>query len=419
VAGATRKPIPLPTDSACPFAPPSAYRELRTEAPVAPLALPDGGTGWLVSTYTDARAILADHQRFSSRLGLAESSIRKLPKEPRPGSFIAIDPPDHTRFRKLLRGYFTSRRIQELEPRIDRIVTERLDAMAAADNSADLVADFALPIPSQVICEVLGVDYADRAVFQHRAASLLKLGTSQGEQADLLAGLDDFMLQLVRTKRRTPKDDLLSKLAMNPEERLSDEEIANVGLLLLVAGHETTANNLALAVFLLLQRTEELSALRADPNMMDMAVEELLRYLTVVRTGIPRVALEDVTFRGNTNRKGQTVVVSVASANRDADHFVDPDRLDWQRAYVPHLAFGHGVHRCIGEQLARLELSKAITGLIVRFPSLRLAVSPEQIPLRSGEVVYGVHTLPVVWSGPRVSMAPVASARDPRPDPRP
>jgi cytochrome P450 len=403
----TSSPQQIPRTRPNPFDPPAEYRLLQEEAPVSPIRFPDGKSGWLLTRYDDVRAVLAD-PRFSSRHSRGLNPIRKIPPEleplllqPEPGSFIGMDPPVHTRYRKLLTGQFTVRRMQALAPRVAEIVEQHLSAMAAANPPVDLVEAFALPVPSLVICELLGVPFADRPLFQRLAATLLSL-TSEGPELMRARGeLRAYMTSLIDRKRRHPSDDLLSGLAHHtgPEGALSDEELLNIGLLLLIAGHETTANMLALGTLTLLQQPRQLALLQQSPEHADQAVEELLRYLTIVQFGLLRAATEDVEVGGQLIRAGDGVVLSIAAANRDPAHFEAPDEVNVQREHSPHLAFGHGVHQCLGQQLARVEMRAGFTALFQRFPTLRLAVPLDDVPMRDDMLIYGVHALPVTWDG--------------------
>jgi cytochrome P450 len=390
----------LPRERGCPFDPPADYRRIQEEEPVSRLTFPSGRSGWLITRYDDARALLAD-ARFSSRREAGTNPARKLPPEAedlrmRPGMFIGMDPPDHTRYRRLLTGQFTVRRMNALVPQIERIVAEHLDAMARGDRPADLVQAFALPVPSMVICELLGVPYADRSGFQHRTATLLRLDTDWETLRRTFDELGAYMLDLVVAKRRTPAEDLLSGLVHGPGG-LTDDELVNIGNLLLLAGHETTANMLGLGVLTLLHHPAQLAALRADPTVLPGAVEELLRYVSILQFGLPRIATADIEVGGRWIRAGDPVVVSAMAANRDPARFREPDLLDVTREYSPHLAFGHGVHQCLGQQLARVEMRVGLGALLTRFPTLRLAVPPEQVRMRDDMAIYGVHELPVTW----------------------
>lgn len=390
---------PQPTVRTCPFDPPEEYRTLREQAPVTPVTFPDGTNGWLVTRHEDVRAVLADPRfganRRPARTGAPVPADTPLPPPP-PGMFIFMDAPEHTRIRRLLTGQFTVRRMRQLIPAVERIVAERLDAMASAEGPVDLVQDFALPIPSLVICELLGVPYADRADFQRNSSTMLRLDATQEEAQQAHLAMNRHIHELTVAKRAAPTDDILGGLVC--DGRLTDEEVAGVGALLLLAGHETTANMIALGTMCLLGNPGQLAALRADPLLMDNAVEELLRYLTIIQFGLRRVALEDVELGGHRIEAGATVLASLTSGNRDATQFSgDPDQLDVRRPYSPHLAFGHGIHQCIGQQLARVEMKAALSALIDRFPGLRLAVPAQEVPMRDDMLIYGVHELPVTW----------------------
>ncbi|MET9819712.1 cytochrome P450 [Streptomyces sp. NPDC006355] len=394
-ATATAKPLPL--TRTCPFDPPAELGRLRAHEPVSRLAYPDGSVGWLVTDHALARAVLTD-QRFSARGELQRSPVPYGLAEPepaRPGAFIFMDPPEHTRYRKHLTGQFTVRRMRLLEARITEITEERLAAMRRGGQSADLVADFALPIPSLVICELLGVPYEDHGFFQQNSSAIFDLEQSAEEIQQAFGVLVGYLAELVARKRAQPTDDLLSNLVAAGD--LNDEELIGVVLLLLVAGHETTANMLALGTFALLRHPDQLELLRKDPQLIDDAVEELLRYLSIMHVGLVRAALEDVEVGGRTIKAGEVVTVSVAAANRDPKKFPDPERLDITNPAGGHLAFGHGIHQCLGQQLARIEMRVGINGLLREFPGLRLAVPASDVPMRSDMSIYGVHRLPVTW----------------------
>ncbi|MFE0027844.1 cytochrome P450 [Amycolatopsis sp. NPDC059021] len=390
-----------------PFTLPAALVAVAERGPVAKAALPTGDPFWLVSGYEEARAVLSD-SRFSSDRFSHHPRFKQLSEEfrerlrddkARAGSFINMDPPEHTRYRKLLTGQFTVRRIRELGSRIEGIVSERLDAMLAKGNSADLMAEFAYPVPSLMICELLGVRYEDRAEFQERAAALLKMDAPVKEALDNADALRAFMQRLIADKREHPADDLISGLIHHAgaEPALTEDELVNIANLLFIAGYDTTASMLGLGIFVLLQRPGQLAALRDDPSRAGDAVEEMLRYLSVVNPGLFRFAKEDLEFGGEHIPAGSTVVVSVVATNRDKRHWPDSEVLDVTRARGPHLAFGHGVHQCLGQQLARMEMTVGYTELLRRLPGLRLAVPPEEVPLRNDMLTYGVHALPVTW----------------------
>ena len=386
---------------------PPALVAVAERGPVIEAVLPGGAPFWLVSGYDEGRAVLSD-PRFSADRFTYHPRFKQLPEEfrerlrddkARAGSFINMDPPEHTRYRRLLTGQFTVRRMRLLGARMEEVITERLDAMLAQGNTADLMSDFALPVPSLVISELLGVRYEDRSEFQQRTSSLLRMNMS-GEEA--LANADAmraFMQRLVTHKREHPADDMISGLIHHAgaDPALTDDELTNIANLLLMAGFETTASMLGLGVFVLLQRPDQLAALREDPSRVGDAIEELLRYLSIVHIGLFRFATEDVEVGGVHLPAGSTVVVSVMATNRDDKHWPDPDVLDVTRPRTSHLAFGHGVHQCLGQQLARMEMQIGYTHLLRRLPGLRLAVPAKEVPLRNDMLHFGVHTLPVTW----------------------
>ncbi|WP_280346713.1 cytochrome P450 [Nocardia neocaledoniensis] len=399
-------PVPhgLPQDrDAGPFDPPRAITALREARPVSPLRFPDGHEGWLVTGYEAVRKLLAD-TRFSSRqdLGIVhvpyETPGMPAQTEPSPqipGLFIAMDPPDHTRLRRKLTGTFTVRRMRQLEEHIAEIVERQLDEMAAMAPPVDLVTAFALPVPSLVICELLGVPYEDRATFQENTAKFLVRDQELGEKMAAYGAMTTYLAGLVTRKRAEPTEDILSDLAR--DEDLGIEELVGIAFLLLLAGHETTANMLALGTFALLEHPEQLAALRADTELMPGAVEELMRYLSVADI-FYRYATEDIELCGETITAGSTVVISLLAANRDPLRFDDPDALDVRRTARGHVSFGHGVHQCLGQQLARIEMRAGFAALLRRFPTLELAVPASEVPLRSDMNIYGVHELPVTWT---------------------
>ncbi|MEV3914142.1 cytochrome P450 [Streptomyces canus] len=388
-------PQPLPLTRTCPFTPPAELTRLREQEPVSPLAHPDGTVGWLVTEHALAKQVLTD-SRFSARSELQHSPV--LDQEPQaamPGGFIFMDPPDHTRYRKLLTGQFTVRRMRQLEARVQEITDQQLAMMREKGPGADLVADFALPIPSLMICELLGVPYEDHDFFQKNSSAIFELAQNPEEVGQAFGALHVYLGELLQRKRAEPTGDLLSSLAA--ESDLSDVELIGVALLLLVAGHETTANMLSLGTFALLRHPDQFRLLREKPELVDGAVEELLRYLSIMHVGLIRAALEDVEVGGRLIRAGETVTVSMAAANRDPKKFGASEDLDITRNAGGHLAFGHGIHQCLGQQLARIEMRIGFTGLLREFPDLRLAIPASEVPLRSDMGIYGVHRLPVTW----------------------
>ena len=397
----TPQGLPMERDAG-PFDPPREITELREARPVSPLTFPDGHEGWLVTGYEAVRQMMAD-TRFSSRLDLDvvhvpfETPGMPVATEPSPqlpGMFIAMDPPDHGRLRKRLTGAFTVKRMKQLEEHIAEIVEQQLDHLARLAPPVDLVKEFALPVPSLVICELLGVPYEDRESFQTNSAQFMVRDQTLEEKMGAYIALNTYLSELVTRKRSSPGEDILSDLARH--EDLTIEELTGAAFLMLIAGHETTANMLSLGTFALLEHPAELAALATDPSLMPGAVEELLRYLSVADI-FYRYATEDLSLGGETIPKGSTVVVSLLAANRDPERFPDPDVLDIRRNARGLLSFGHGVHQCLGQQLARIEMRAGFEGLLRRFPTLRLAVPAGEVKLRTDMNIYGVHALPVTW----------------------
>ncbi|OLF07890.1 cytochrome P450 [Actinophytocola xanthii] len=401
--------LPMQRDAG-PFGPPSDITRLRDARPVSPLVFPDGHEGWLVTGFDAVRQVMAD-TRFSSRqdIGILHvpyevpgMPVPTEPSPPVPGMFIAMDPPDHTRVRRMLTGAFTVKRMRMLEEHIADVAERQLDELARLTPPVDLVREFALPVPSLVICELLGVPYGDRESFQTNSARFLVKDQPLEEKMAAYGALTTYLSDLVTRKRAEPGEDILSDLARHGE--LTVEELTGCAFLLLLAGHETTANMLALGAFALLEHPEQLAELRADPELLPDAVEELLRYLSVVDI-LYRYATEDIELGGETIGRGSTVVVSLLAANHDPRRFDDPDTLDVRRKARGHLSFGHGVHQCLGQQLARLEMRAGFAGLLRRFPTLELAVPAAEVPLRTDMNIYGVHALPVTWTNPVVDVA--------------
>ncbi|WP_284582019.1 cytochrome P450 [Streptomyces sp. 2P-4] len=388
----TVEAMPTERRPGCPFDPPAELIDAQRHSPISRFTHPGGKPGWLITGYDLVRAVLAD-PRFSSRRELMSVVDFELPPAP-PGEFLLMDDPQHSRYRKPLVGRFTVRRMRMLTERIEQITADRLDAMEQAGPSADLVTAFAKPIPTMVICEILGVPYEDRAHFQEQIDTFMGGEASDEEVMAAYTATQDYLARLVATKRARPTDDVLSELTGSD---LTDEELKGISLLLLAAGFDTTANMLSLGTFALLQHPEQLAALRAEPALIDGAVEELLRYLSVAKT-FNRTALEDVEVGGQTIEAGTTVILSLNTANRDPARFTAPGTLDIRRPHEGHLAFSHGIHQCLGQQLARTEMRVAFRALIERFPTLRLAVPADEVRLRPESAdIYGVKSLPVTW----------------------
>ncbi|KUN40463.1 hypothetical protein AQJ30_07405 [Streptomyces longwoodensis] len=397
-AHTVRIPRPLPVERPSQLDLPEELRQLRSELPVAPLAFPDGPPGWLVTGYDHVRAALAD-PRLSSRRPHLNSHVRASLITSaemavlRPSDLLTSDPPEHTRLRRLVAGQFTTRRIHKLAPRIQTIVDNHLDTLAAAPGPVDLMAVVALPVPCLVISELLGVPFADRDQYQRLTTELLSLDRTRDQLLASKAELKNYLLHLIAARREQPSDDLLSGLlhAQAGDPKLTDDEIAALAQLILIAGHETTANVLGLAVLLLLRPPRLWEIVRRRPGLVDGVIEETLRYATVLQFGLLRVAREPLTIAGQPIQTGERVVLHLPAANRDPNRFTDPDCFVPDRPdAAKHLSFGHGPHHCIGDQLARTELHTLLTTMLRCFPALRLATAdPGQIPTHTHRVVHG------------------------------
>jgi cytochrome P450 len=370
--------------------------------PVFRAELPDGRIVWLVSGYENVRQMIID-QRFSRALAVAPGRAQPGFEMSAAGSINGMDPPEHTRLRKLVASAFTARRVEALRPRVASIVNELIDAMAGRPQPADLMAGFSLPLPAQVICEMLGVPAEDLGQFH--AWSDIIIGDWQRDSDEImtaLAALYGYFGTLIEIKRARPADDLMSALiaARDEDDRLSEHELTVMCCTLLIGGHETTANQINLSLLLLFDHPGEVTKLRADPGLIPAAVEELLRCTRLGGLPPARVTTEDVQLGGITIPAGEQVMPMYSTANRDRSVFTDPDRFDVTRDAASHLAFGAGVHHCLGAQLARVELQEAFRGLIGRLPGLRLAVPASDLEFKPGMAIHSLRELPVLWGEP-------------------
>ncbi|MEU4724472.1 cytochrome P450 [Nonomuraea dietziae] len=376
------------------FDPVAELARIRTEQPVFPMQIPGGQTVWLATRYEDVRAVLGDTGRFSNDFG---NVIGMGATQDDPGGLGFRDPPEHTRLRRYLTPEFTMRRLRRLEPRIEAIVEEHLDAMERKGSPVDLVEMFALPIPSLVVCELLGVPYDERSDFLRLSTD--RFDFSAGPEASLDAVNESmaFLTELAVRERKNPGEGLLGQLVRDHGDEISDKELAGFADGLLTGGHDTSTSMLALGTLWLLENPDELAKVREGGEHVSRVVEELLRYMTVVQVAFPRFAREDLELGGQPIAKGEMVLCSLTAANRDPSLGADMDSVNPLREAPSHLAFGHGVHRCIGAPLAQMEMRIAYPALLRRFPSLRLAVPHDEVPFRELAIVYGVKELPVAF----------------------
>lgn len=381
------------------FDPPSVFATLREERPLARMVYPDGHVGWIVSSYELVREVLSD-LRFSHSCEIGHFPVthqgQVIPTHPLiPGMFIHMDPPEHTRYRKLLTGEFTARRASKLKSHAEAVAAEQIEVMREHGAPADLVTTFAKPLVLRMLSEIVGLPYEERDRYVHAVTLLHDSDADPAEAAAAYEEAAEFFNEVIDRRREQPQDDLISGLVADGQ--LNTEELRNIVTLLLFAGYETTESALAVGVFALLHHTDQLAALRADPAKLDPAIEELLRYLSVNQYHTYRTALEDIKLDGEVIKKGDTVTVSLPAANRDPAKFACPATLDIDRETSGHVAFGFGIHQCLGQNLARVELRAGFSALLQAFPGLRLAVAVDEVPLRLQGSVFGVKTLPVSW----------------------
>ncbi|MGW0394664.1 cytochrome P450 [Streptomyces sp. NPDC003042] len=391
--------IAFPQDRTCPYHPPAAYEPLREGRPLSRVTLFDGRSVWVVTGHAEARALLCDGRLSADRQNDAFPipSRRFKGLQKRRTALIGVDDPEHNAQRRMLIPAFTLKRTAALRPRIRRTVDRLIDEMVALGSEAELVSAFALPVPSIVICDLLGVPYEDHEFFEGQSRRLLR-GPELADVEDARRRLDAYLEDLIRRKRADPGDGLLDELiAQRLESGETDVgELVALAVILLVAGHETTANMISLGTFTLLRHPERLAELRADPSLMSEAVEELMRFLSIA-DGLLRVATEDIEIGGVTIRPDDGVIFSTSVVNRDSSVFEEPDALNWHRPTRHHLAFGFGIHQCLGQNLARAEMEIALGTLFERLPGLRLAAEPDGIPFKPGDTIQGMVELPVAW----------------------
>ncbi|MFR9732053.1 cytochrome P450 [Saccharopolyspora sp. MS10] len=389
----------FPVARRCPYEPPDEYARLRDSEPISRVTIPTGREAWVLTRHEDVRFMLAD-PRFSADRRNPDFPFLVEGQQESISSFrpnmLSMDAPEHGPARRGVLGEFTVRRMQALRPRVQAIVDGCLDEILAGPRPADLVSALALPVPSLVICELLGVPYADHEFFQDRASAMLRRTTPTPERVRAAGEIRGYLGDLITAKRSDPGDDLLSRQLAKPEPD-EHEDLVATATLLLVAGHETTANMISLGTLTLLENPEELAAIRQDPARTPAMVEELLRYLTIVETVTSRVATEDVEVGGTLIRAGEGVIALGHTANHDPGTFPEPDRFDIERGARNHVAFGYGPHQCLGQNLARLELEIVFDALFRRIPGLRLAAPRAELPFKDDAVIYGLYSLPVDW----------------------
>ncbi|MFI6038609.1 cytochrome P450 [Streptomyces sp. NPDC051315] len=392
--------FPMPRADRCPFDPPPALKDLQQRTPLTRVRLWDGTEPWLVTRYAQQRALLGD-PRVSADTDRPGYPTKASPEAGEGKlSFIMMDDPEHARLRRMVTAPFAVRKVEALRPAVQRIVDDLIDDLLAGPRPVDLMERFALPIPSLVICELLGVPYDDHAFFQDNTRTMVHRDTTPEQRGQAARDVAAYLAGLIGERLAAPRDDLLSAVAGRVTAgEIDHRQATEMALLLLIAGHETTANMIALGTLALLRHPDQLALLREtdDPKLVASAVEELLRYLHITHLGRRRAVIEDIEVAGQVIKAGEGVILANEIANRDPDVFPDPDRLDITRDARRHVAFGFGVHQCLGQPLARMELQVVYGTLYRRVPTLALACPLEDVRFKHDAFIYGVHSLPVTW----------------------
>ncbi|MEU8377546.1 cytochrome P450 [Micromonospora sp. NPDC048894] len=396
VPGAPAFPMPR----TCPFSPPREYAELRAARPLSRVTLQDGNTAWLATSHEYVRTLLGHPATSANRAHPGfPATVANVQAFAQKGFLLSMDQPEHSLHRRMVAAEFTVHRIRQLRPRIQQIVDDRIDVLLAiGTRPVDLVRELALPVPSLVICELLGVPYGSREVFQGHTEVLLARASTPQQRQESFGALRAFLGDLVSSKDGNPDDDLLGRLSV--KYRAADcydhELLTGFAMLLLLAGHETTASMISLGLLALLRDERLATQLTDDPTLTPNAVEELLRYFSIVDYPTARVALADIDLGADRVRAGEGFVASAAAANHDGDVFADPGTIDFRRGVRGHVAFGYGVHQCLGQNLARAELEIVYDTVLARLPAMKLLTSPEEQPFKEA-TVYGLHSLEVTW----------------------
>jgi cytochrome P450 len=391
--------------------PPLAYHQLREEQPIVKMRFPSGRIGWLVTRFEEGSQVFSDPRLSSQRprhdvaAEEGDDPDSNDSAEALPPTFVMMDAPEHGAYRRLLSGKFTPKSVQtNLQPYIDAIVAEHLDAieaLGAGGKPVDLIEHLALPIPCLVICELLGVRYEDRDKFHHATEVMMDTSKRRAERDSGAHWLIDYITKLVAEKRADPQSEgLLAELIRKSQEDgsiLTDADLIGIGALLLFAGHDTTMAMIGLSILTLLTHPAQRQDLEDHPEKIGAAVEELLRYLTIVQFGLGRVAKEDLEIAGQPIAKGDLVVVAMPAANRDPRVFDNPDEPDFDRKMTRHLAFGYGAHQCLGQNIARAELKTLLPQLFARFPGIKLATPLDEVEMDTYGTNYGVRKLLVTW----------------------
>jgi cytochrome P450 len=393
--------IDFPLDRTDAFMLPPMYERLRREAPICKVRNKvDGSMAWLLTRYDDVRNVLLNPHVSAdpSSPGYPQMTAGHAATPKRAGDFVFLDDPEHARFRKLLTREFLVKSVEALRPDIDWVIDHLSDQMLKKGPTLDLVKEFALPVPSMVICKLLGVSYDDHEIIQELTASRLKLNNEAAQAYGSAEALIAYLDPIVADKEKHPTDDLLSRLAENVGKGIITHlEVVHIARLLVSAGHETTANLISLGTILLLTHPDQFADLLADSSLAAGATEEILRYTTIVHATPRRTALEDIDIAGHRIRKGEGIIPLTAAANRDPSVFVEPDKFDIRRNARSHLAFNYGPHHCLGANLARLEMQIVMRRFYPRFPGLAFARAYDDVKFKLDSLMLGAYSLPITW----------------------
>jgi len=393
---------PFPFRRTCPFDPPPQYAETRAEAPLFAVTLWNGRRAWVVTRHAEVRTVLMDDKRFSGRMSQPDFPTvteARVTVDRNERAFVGMDNPDHDRYRRFFTREFSLRRMQELIPRMETLANGLIDEMIASGPPADLVTSLAVSYPSLVMSELFGSPYEDHTFIIDCAVARHGLTQTPGEAGSKARELASYVRRLIDAKEARPGNDLVSRVIAEHvlPGSLSRDDFAEIGAMILRAGHDTTTNMIGMGTLLLLRDDSLRASLAADPSKVKAAVEEFLRFVSPVQFSPRRVALEDVEIGSVLVRKGEGLFMSLPSANRDKHVFADPDGIDIARDNDSHLAFGYGIHQCLGQMLARYELQVMYKTILARLPSLKLAVPLDKIRFKDDMQIYGIHNLPVKW----------------------
>lgn len=389
--------FPMPRE--CPFHPPAPLTELRRHDPVSKVRIFDGSEHWIVTSYAECRQLLRD-PRLSSNFYLPGfphhvPGIKALRETP---SFATLDPPEHSKHRQMFTSDFSLERVEQLRPTIERMVDDHLDEMESHGAPVDLMQALLYPIPSLAVAALMGVPSGDHEYFNAAASQILARTSTLEQSQEASKGLKQYLAGLITERTERPQDDLLSRLGQQISAgTLSEEEALSDALLILVAGHDTTANQMGLGVLTLLENPEQFALIRQGTVELTVAIEEILRFITVVQFGRRRIAVDDIEIAGKTIRKGDGVIVMTETANRDETMFDQPDTFMVDRNPNRHMAFGFGVHQCLGQRVARTEMEIVLQKLFDRFPNLHLARGVDELEFNWNEMFYGAREIPVAW----------------------